>query len=335
MEFGKIPVAEAVGAILGHSVAVRDGLLKKGIVLEPDDVEKLIAAGVESVFAARLGDDDVAENQAAAAIGKAMAGDNVQVETAVTGRCNIFALKAGVVQIDAMRMGQLNQLDESLTIACLHPFERVDKGQMLATVKIIPYAVPQNTMEVALAMIGGDPLVDLSPFEKKRVGLVITQLAHSKQELTEKTERVMRQRVESMGSEVGRMSVVEHDANAVSTALNAISPHHDLALVFGASAIVDRGDVVPLAVKQVGGEIEHLGMPVDPGNLLLLAHIGQMPVVGVPTCARSMKINGFDWVLERLLAGIDVGRNDLQQMGVGGLLKEIPSRPQPRKSRDG
>ena len=331
MEFGKIASAEAEGAILGHSVSLSNGVLKKGIVLAAGDIAQLTENNIASVYAARLGGDDVAEDEAAAAISKALAGEGVKVEEASTGRANLFARQAGVVEIDVRRMDQLNQLDESLTVACLMPFEQVEKGQMLATVKIIPYAVPRNTMNVGLAVIGETAPVVLRAFSKKRVGLIITRLPHTKQSLIEKTETVMRNRVESMGCELGRISVVDHDANAVSLALNSLIPHHDVGLVFGASAIVDRADVVPVAVKQVGGAIEHLGMPVDPGNLLLLARIGEMPVIGVPTCARSAKRNGFDWVLERLLAGITVTGADLQSMGVGGLLKEIPSRPQPRE----
>ncbi len=331
MEFGKIPSADAEGAILGHSVGLNDGVLKKGTVLDAGDISLLADSNIESVYAARLGDDDVSEDEAAAAIGAALAGDGVKVEVASTGRVNLFAREAGVVELNVVRLDQLNQLDESLTVATLMPFERVKKGQMLATVKIIPYAVPKNTMNVGLAIISDTAPVRLRAFSKKRVGLIITRLAHTKQSLVDKTEQVMTERVQGMGSEIGRVSVVNHDPNAISLALNTIIPHHDLALVFGAAAIVDRADVVPVAVKQVGGEIEHLGMPVDPGNLLMLAHVGEMPVIGVPTCARSLKRNGFDWVLERLLAGISVTGANLQGMGVGGLLKEIPSRPRPRE----
>jgi len=331
MEFGKIPSVDAEGAILGHSVSLGDGVLKKGTLLAVADIDRLRENNIISVYAARLGDDDVAENEAAAAIGEVLAGEGVRVDVASTGRANLFAREAGVVEIDARRMDQLNLLDESLTVACLLPYERVKKGQMLATVKIIPYAVPRNTMNVALAMVGDMASVQMRAFSKKRVGLIITQLPHTKPALLQKTEEVMRQRIEGMGCELGRVSIVAHDANGVSLALNALMPHHDVGLVFGASAIVDRADVVPVAITQVGGSIEHLGMPVDPGNLLLLARIGDMPVIGVPTCARSLKRNGFDWVLERLLAGIEVTGPDLQSMGVGGLLKEIPSRPQPRE----
>ena len=141
----------------------------------------------------------------------------------------------------------------------------------------------------------------------------------------------MAERVQAFGSELGRVSIVDHNANAISLALNAISPHHDLALVFGASAIVDRGDVVPKAIEQVGGRIVHFGMPVDPGNLLLLAQINDMPVVGVPTCARSPARNGFDIVLERLMADLPLTGKDIMAMGVGGLLTEIATRPSPRE----
>jgi molybdenum cofactor cytidylyltransferase len=102
--------------------------------------------------------------------------------------------------------------------------------------------------------------------------------------------------------------------------------------VFGASAIADRRDVIPAAITDVGGTIEHFGMPVDPGNLLLIGQAGGVPVLGAPGCARSPVENGFDWVLMRLLAGLKVTRAELTGMGVGGLLMEIVTRPQPRES---
>ena len=98
-------------------------------------------------------------------------------------------------------------------------------------------------------------------------------------------------------------------------------------LVAGASAIVDRRDVIPAAIERRGGTIEHFGMPVDPGNLLLLGRLGEVPVLGLPGCARSPKVNGFDWVLQRLLAGLPVGAEDIMRMGAGGLLAEIPRGP--------
>ncbi len=104
----------------------------------------------------------------------------------------------------------------------------------------------------------------------------------------------------------------------------------DIFLIAGASAIVDRHDVVPAGIEQAGGKVNHFGMPVDPGNLLLTGQLDGKPVLGLPGCAKSPKYNGFDMVLERLAAGLPVGRAEIVRMGAGGLLAEIPSRPQPR-----
>jgi molybdenum cofactor cytidylyltransferase len=107
-----------------------------------------------------------------------------------------------------------------------------------------------------------------------------------------------------------------------------------MVIVFGASAIADRRDVIPAAISDIGGAIEHFGMPVDPGNLLLIGNARGVPVLGAPGCARSPVENGFDWVLMRLLAGLKVTRADLMGMGVGGLLMEIVTRPQPREKSE-
>jgi molybdenum cofactor cytidylyltransferase len=104
----------------------------------------------------------------------------------------------------------------------------------------------------------------------------------------------------------------------------------ELIVVFGASAITDRRDVIPAAIEAAGGRVEHFGMPVDPGNLLLVGELRGKPVVGAPGCARSPKENGFDWVLQRLLAGLPVGRAEIARLGVGGLLMEIVQRGQLR-----
>jgi len=186
MEFGKIPVDAAKGAILAHSVALRDGMLKKGKVLDEADIEALVENDIELVYAAKLAADDINENDAAITIGKVLAGENVRVEATASGRANLFAKQPGVVEIDVDVINKLNRIDESLTVACLVPFERVDRGQMLATVKIIPYAVTKATMDAGLALIGEYEPVAVAAFAAKRVGLIITRLEQTKPSLIEK-----------------------------------------------------------------------------------------------------------------------------------------------------
>ena len=122
-----------------------------------------------------------------------------------------------------------------------------------------------------------------------------------------------------------------HEQAALAKAIDEVlDAGAELVIVFGASAIADRRDVIPAAVEAVGGTIEHFGMPVDPGNLMLIGRLRGQAVLGAPGCARCPKENGFDWVLMRLLAGLPVSRADITGMGVGGLLMEIVTRPQPR-----
>ena len=122
-----------------------------------------------------------------------------------------------------------------------------------------------------------------------------------------------------------------HETKALAKALDEVlKAGAEMVVVFGASAIADTRDVIPAAVEAVGGRIEHFGMPVDPGNLMLVAEANGRPVLGAPGCARSPKENGFDWILMRLLAGLPIKRSDITGLGVGGLLMEIVTRPQPR-----
>ena len=334
MQFGRIPTDEAVGAILAHSLQTRAGIIKKGRPLNAGDIERLKAAGYEAVIAARLEQDDVGEDDAAAVVARAIAGTVVRVAEPFTGRCNLYAEAAGVLTLDTGTLITINRLDEALTIATLPPFERVEAGQMLATVKVIPFAVAEPTVAKALTLAEGG-LVSVAPFARKRAGLILTRLSNTKSSVMGKRERVMAERLASLDSELAATLTVPHETEAVAKAIQTLHAQgRDPILVFAASAIVDRNDVIPAALIASGGEVLHLGMPVDPGNLMMTGRLGRADVLGVPSCAGSPKLNGFDWVLERRLAGLPVGPAQIQAMGVGGLLKEIASRPQPREAAD-
>ncbi len=161
--------------------------------------------------------------------------------------------------------------------------------------------------------------------------MISTQLPGLAEKIIDKTIKVTRERLAPAGAEIIAERRVPHDEAALAQALDAVLQEGaELVVIFGASAIADRRDVIPSAIEKVGGAIEHFGMPVDPGNLMLVGRAHDRLVLGAPGCARSPKDNGFDWVLMRLLAGIPVTRDDITGMGVGGLLMEIVTRPQPR-----
>jgi molybdenum cofactor cytidylyltransferase len=336
MKFGLTPVGEAVGTILGHSVHIAGAVLKKGRTLSAADVAKIGAAGIAQIYAARLGPADIGEDEAARRIARAMAGRDVRAAEAATGRVNLYAEAAGILAIDRARLIALNALDEGLTVATLAPDVRVADGTMVATVKIIPFALPEAIVTRAVALLGdGGRLVAVDRFAAHRAALVLTRVPGTKPGVLNKRRRVIEDRVVSAGSSLADVIEVTHQTAAIAEAIRALaSKGYDPILVFGASAIVDRGDVIPAAVVEAGGEVLHLGMPVDPGNLLMLGRLGGTDVIGVPSCAASPKLNGFDWVLERRLAGRPVGRADIVAMAPGGLLMEIESRPAPREGAD-
>jgi molybdenum cofactor cytidylyltransferase len=333
MKFEQVPLKSATGAILAHSVATPSGAIKKGRVLGANEIARLAAAGIETVTAALLEPGDVGEDAAAARVALALQGSAMHVAEPFTGRANLYADAAGLVEIDAALLRRLNSLDEGLTVATVPAFERVSRGQMIATVKVITFALSEAVVSAAEALArdaGG--LIHVRPFRQASAGLILTRLPGTRTSVIEKRRRAIATRLEALGSRIGEVDTVEHETGAVSAAIARMAAAgRDPIIVFAASAIVDRQDVIPAGLVAAGGEIERLGMPVDPGNLMLLGRLGDTDVIGAPSCAASPKINGFDWILERRLAGVTVTSDDVASMGLGGLLKEIVTRPQPRE----
>jgi len=335
MIFGRLPLDQAEGAILAHAVIVNaDERLRKGHVLTLSDIASLAAAGIITVLAAKLDETDIGENAAAAAIAAPLCGGNVTVKAPFTGRTNLFASKDGIFTVDEDIINSINSLHESITIATIENHEKVEAGQMVATVKIIPFAAQQKNVSAALNILGDaekSSALQISPFIKQKIGVISTILPGTKERIIRKSEEILSDRLSHCGNTIDIRQTVSHDEQALKLALESLMDQKcDVILIFGASAITDRLDVIPMAISLTGGNIDHFGMPVDPGNLMLLGHNGPISIIGLPGCARSPKLNGFDWVLQRLLANIPVTPSDIMNMGVGGLLKEISSRPQPR-----
>lgn len=337
MKFGPVPVRDAAGGILGHSLSAGSERFRKGRLLSADDIAVLEQAGHTSIYIARLDDTDMPEDEAAHRIALTLAGPQARVAAAFTGRANLYAESNGLARIDAVRLDQLNELDEALTVATVADYEPVETGQMLATVKIIPFAAPKTVIAAGEALLrDAPPLVEVAPFRPQGFGLVLTRVGNTKDSVLTKTEQAVAQRLAQWGSHIASQRIVPHDEVAVAGAIVELKAAGCAPiLIFGASATVDRLDVVPAGLVRAGGDVLHFGMPVDPGNLLMLGRHAETPVVGVPGCARSPKLNGFDWVLQRLCAGLEIGRRDIMRMGAGGLLKEIPSRPMPRDQQPG
>jgi len=330
MRFGPVPVAEAAGAVLAHAVVLSDGKLKKGRVLSADDVTRLAASGLEQVVVARMQPGDVGEDAAAARLAAALVPDpeaaGLRLEAPFTGRVNIRASGPGVMQLDAGAIARLNAVDPMITLATVPEWQRVTEGMMVGTVKIIAYAVGAAALDAACAA-GAGAMRRLPPTVAS-VELIVTETAPGAAGEEDKGVRAVWSRIARLGLPEGATRIVPHETGAVAAAIAGAGA--DMVLILTGSATSDIADVVPAGLVAAGGTVTRFGMPVDPGNLLVLGVLDKRPVIGLPGCARSPALNGADWVLERVACGVAVSGPDIAAMGVGGLLKEIPTRPQPR-----
>ncbi len=323
MKFGPVATADAVGAVLAHSVPLKKGALRKGQILSDANIAQLLAAGHQQIIVARYDPDDLNEDAAAAQLAAAIAGAGVHISKAATGRVNLFATGPGVVQIDAARVDACNAINPMITVATVPPLHRVDQGAMVATIKIISYAVPQDDV-VAACAAAQDALALLSP-RVKTASLIETEIGTPP---SDKGRRALAARLARLGVTLTARVIVPHAAAPLAEAIKGAEG--EVVFILTASATSDTHDVGPSAVRHAGGAVTQFGMPVDPGNLLFLGSYGAKPVIGLPGCARSPALNGADWVLERVICGVTPTPADFAKMGVGGLLKEIPSRPKPR-----
>lgn len=336
--FGEFPVADAVGVMLAHSLTAGEHgkhRFKKGHVLAADDVALLSAAGITTVSGARLTADDLAENPAAEQVAALLAGANTRPRAPNGGRCNLHATTPGIVVIDADRVTAANRLDEAIAIGTLPPWALVRKGQVIATVKIVPCGVHRRTIAACQAMLA-TPALRVAELRPHRVALIVTELPGLLEKTLTATIGVTQQRLEALGSRLALELRCVHETAAIESAVRqAHAAGCEMILISGAAGTKDRRDIAPSAIVAAGGGIERFGMPVEPGNMLLLARLHGVPVLVLPGCARSRRLNGLDWVLQRLLAGLPLEDAEFAAMGVGGLIRQTPGAfPEPSDSHN-
>ena len=331
MKFGPVPLSEACGAILAHSVKVGDQKLRKGVSLMAEHIAVLERSGLAEVTVARLEPGDCHEDEAATILAAALAPDppnaNLRVTKAFTGRVNFLADGPGVVVLDVDALQRFNQVHPMITVATVPRFQQLGTGGMVATIKVISYAVPRSDVQRAGDLARG--AIRLTTPIYSTASLIVTDIPGGPS--NEKGIGAIRGRIEALGMDLTEVQIVRHHINDLAAAFSSI--RGDFAMILTGSATSDENDVAPAAVRMAGGRVKRFGMPVDPGNLLFLGELKGCPVIGLPGCARSPALNGADWVLSRLACGIETTCADIAAMGVGGLLKEIPGRPQPRAAK--
>lgn len=327
MRFGAVPLGDALGAILAHAVATPAGRLAKGQIISAADIAAMTDAGKDTVIVARLDPGDVDENTAAGRLAQAITGPGLRCSRAATGRVNVIAQNPGIAKLEVAAINTVNAVNPMITVATVPQYHRVDPGTMVATIKIISYAVPDSDLQDA-CRVGANLMEVISPTYRDAT-LIETRLGSDP---AIKGRRAVQARLDRLGLDLSPRQIVAHSDVELAVAI-ATAPG-EVIFILTASATSDLADVGPAALRAAGGRVVQFGMPVDPGNLLFLGYLGHKPVIGLPGCARSPALNGADWVLERVICGLQLTPADFAAMGVGGLLKEIPTRPQPRRDID-
>ena len=332
MKFGPCALSDCLDAILVYAVDLPDGRIAKGTCLTSDHLSRLRANGIDDIIVARLEDGDLGEDAAADMIAKAMMPANVRLSVAATGRVNIYATQRGLLRVDRLRLRDINMVDEGITLSTVQHNQLVEAGDLIATLKIIPYSVAETAVATVIGLGAGEPVISFHALRPRSFGLIQTRIPGMADKILKATEQTAKQRLNQLGCALVDSRVVAHEAAAIDQAITASRANGPaVMLIAGGSAIADWRDEVPMGVIAAGGRIDHFGLPVDPGNLLMLSHIDEMPVIGMPGCARSIKMNGFDWILHLLLADLRIDAAEIADMAAGGLLMEIVSRPLPRR----
>jgi molybdenum cofactor cytidylyltransferase len=337
MKFGPTPVAESEGKTLGHNVAGTDGrrLLRKGKILTGSDIKLLRDLGRTRVYVAAPEIGDVDENAAALRVARAATGAGLRLTGAATGRVNILAEDTGVLRVDAGRLARLNGC-AGITLATMLSETAVQARKMVATVKVLPFALPEATVVTAEQVAAeGGPIIRLDALPERRVALILSGSLSARERILKSFDPPLRARLEKLKAKISAVDFVPLEDTQGERELSQrieqqVAAGTDLIILAGETAIMDAQDIAPRAVEQAGGEVSCFGAPVDPGNLLLLAYVRDVPVLGAPGCVRSPKRNIVDMVLPRLLVGDRLDAAEIYSWGHGGLLEDVQERPYPR-----
>ena len=325
-----IPVHQASGMVLCHDITRivpgegKGPAFRKGHVVEDGDIETLLSLGKEHLYVWDLADGFIHEDDAADRMARAIAGEGIVLSAPCEGRINLLAAHAGLLSIDADILRRLNAIEE-VTIATLHGNVVVTPGQMLAGTRVVPLVVDEAKIEAVEAVCADyGPVVRVRPFRPLRVGVVTTggEVYHGR--IKDAFGPILRRKFEDLSCTVIRQIFVPDDQDMTVRAINRlIEEGADMIAVTGGMS-VDPDDLTPSSIRAAGGEVVTYGSPTFPGAMFMLAYLGEIPVVGLPGCVMYHKASIFDLTVPRLVAGQRLTREDIVELGHGGLCAMCP-----------
>jgi len=320
----RVKVEDAIGKKLAHDVirygpGLKSTLLKRGHVITAADVEKLKDTGNYSVYITERKEKGVHEDEAATRMARASAEGNVFYSKPNQGKVNLLAKTPGLLKVKAGVIKQVNLIDNF--IVSVKPNNTgVRKGELVGSVKIVPLTVDEEHMKKVEEILRRNKPVQVVPPRLKKIGVIVTGTEVHEGRVRDAFEPALRERLASYGLEIREAIVVPDDEEKIREKIIAFKKKgYELILVTGGMA-VDAGDVTPAAIGKTGAEIISRGVPTFPGSMIMLAYLGGTPILGLPACVIPDKRTSFDLILPRILVREKITREEIAELGHGGLL---------------
>ncbi len=334
MIFKTVQIQKCIGYILPENIFVINNgkkiKLSKGIKINQKIKNILIANGFKKISGFLLSENDLDENKASDLIAKTICKNkfnNLDYKNLNTGRSNIYSTKSGLFIYKTNNLIKLNN-NSKIAISAIRPFSKVEQNQELITAKVIPYGINKKLLQKNNQRL--KDTFKVVPFQNKKIVLIQTFNKKINEKLIIKSRKVTQKRLELCGIKKIKEIVIPHELNILCDKIKVcINQNIDVILIIGPHAITHIKDIIPSAISISGAKIIRFGIPVEPGNLLLLSKFKSsfkssnkdIFIIGMPSCAKSPKENGFDWVLWRILCNIDFKNSNLDELSIGGLIK--------------
>ena len=319
----KVPIEKAVGMTLCHDItAMRDGFkgaaFRRGHVIEAGDIEKLKDLGKRAVFvweanAGELHEEDCALRMAAMA---PVAGAHYTGPS--EGKVVLTADTEGMLRVDTDLLAQLNAIGD-ITITTLPDHYPVKPGMRLASMRIVPLVTQERQIIQAEALCRKRPLLRLLPYKARRAGVIVTGSEVYTGRIKDKFEPVVRRKLAAYPGEILGVTLCDDDADMIVAAARSFLDQGADFMIFTGGMSVDPDDVTPTAIRRLGARVVSHGVPAQPGNMTLVAYLGDIPILGVPGAAIALPTTIFDVLLPAIYAGEVITKDDLIRLGDGGL----------------
>ncbi|TDF96193.1 molybdopterin-binding protein [Paenibacillus piri] len=322
----EVKVEEAIGMVLAHDLtqiipgSFKGRLFKKGHVIAESDIPALLSIGKEHIYVIAMKAGWLHEDEAALRLARAAAGANVSLTEPHEGKVSLKSTIHGLLKVDKALVDAANAIDQ-VVMSTLRTNTVVKPGQQLTGTRVIPLLVEEDKVRQA-ERLAAAPWIEVKPFRRLRVGLITTGSEVFKGRIEDKFGPVVRDKVAALGSEVIEQRLAPDESETIVREIRYFLDEckADLILVTGGMS-VDPDDRTPGAIKQAGARIVSYGTPMLPGSMLLIGYLGeaQVPVMGLPGCVMHDPYTSFDVLLPRICAGETIVREDITEMGYGGL----------------